>query len=208
MTASVYYCSMSCKAQLAEETGRLNDAMKIYDTVEEKMTTGKASFMRQYDFCIGIIGIYLKRMELSSAKKYLDRARAMISGSSIPENLISYSFDYNLAEYDMLSGNEDLGEKVIRQIIGDSKTQTWTDRLLIKLAAAGRMGAARQEKILSEYEAFLAHSAEPSPTFELLYARLYFQNGEAEKANGITEKVLPFREKTRTACILWKLIFF
>ena len=98
-SSSIYYYSMGCKAQLAEETGRLNDGMKIYEIIEKKMMTDKASFMRQYDFRIGIVGIYLKRMELPQAKEYLDRAKAMISGSSIPENLISYSFDYNLAEY-------------------------------------------------------------------------------------------------------------
>lgn len=196
-SSSIYYYSMGCKAQLAEETGRLNDGMEIYETIEEKMTTDKASFMRQYDFRIGIIGIYLKRMELADAKKYLDRARAMISGSSIPENLISYSFDYNLAEYDMLSGNEGLGEEMIRQVIGSNETQNWADRLLIELAAAGRIGAAHQEQILSEYKIYLAHSAKPSPAFELLCARLYFQNGETEKAEKITETVIAFSRENQ-----------
>lgn len=196
-SSSIYYYSMGNKAQLAEETGRLNDGMKIYETIEKKMTTGKALFMQQYDFYIGIIGIYLKRMELSGAKKYLDRARAMISGSSIPETLISYSFDYNLAEYDMLSGDEALGEEVIRRIIGNNEAQYWTDRLLIELTATGRIGAAHRQKILSEYEAFPAHPVNPSPAFELLCARLYFQNGETEKAKKITENVIAFSRKSQ-----------
>ena len=196
-SSSIYYYSMNCKAQLAEETGRLNDGIKIYETIEKKMATDKAFFMQQYNFRIGIIGIYLKRMELTDAKKYLDRAQAMISGSSIPKDLVSYSFDYNLAEYDMLSGNEDLGEKVIRQVIGNSETQNWADRLLIELAAAGRLSTARQEQILSEYEVFLAHSAKPSPAFELLCARLYFQNGEAEKAKKMTENVVAFSRENQ-----------
>ena len=44
---------------------------------------------------------------------------------------------------------------------------------------------------------FSAHSSEPSPAFELLCARLYFQNGEAEKANRITEKVLSFSRENQ-----------
>lgn len=196
-SSSIYYYSMGCKAQLAEETGRLNDGLELYDTIDKKMVTDKTSFMRQYDFRIGIVGIYLKRMELSSAKKYLDRAWAMINGSSLPENLISYSFDYNLAEYAMLSGNEDQGEEVIRRVIGNSETQNWADRLLIELAAAGRIGPDHQKKIFTEYETFLANSAIPSPAFELLCARLYFLNGETEKANAITQKVLTFSRENQ-----------
>ncbi len=196
-SSSVYYYSMGCKAQLAEETGRLNDGMKIYETIEKRMTTDKASFMRQYDFLIGIVGIYLKRMDLAGAKEHLDRARAMISGSSIPENLISYSFDYNLAEYDMLSGNEDRGEEIVRRIIGSNETQNWVDRLLIELAALGRIGPDHRKKIFSEYESFVTHSAVPSPAFELVCARLYFQSGEPEKANRITQKVLAFSRENQ-----------
>lgn len=196
-SSSIYYYSMGCKAQLAEETGRLNDGMKIYKTIEKKMVTEKASFMRQYDFRIGIIGIYLKRMELADAKESLDRARAMISGSSIPESLISYSFDYNLAEYDMLSGNEGPGEEVIRRIIENSETRNWADRLLIELTATGRISTAEQKQIFTEYEAFLAHSAKPSPAFELLCARLYFQNGETEKAEKIMKNVIAFSRENQ-----------
>lgn len=121
VSPSIYYYSMGCKAQLAEETGRLNDGLKIYGTMEKRMVADEAAFMQQYDFYIGIVGIYLKRMELPLAKKNLDLARTMICGSSIPANLTAYSYDYNLAEYDMLSGNEDEGQEVVWRIMGKGK---------------------------------------------------------------------------------------
>ena len=197
VSSSIYYYSMSCKAQLAEETGRLNDGLKIYGAMEKRMAADEVAFMQQYDFYIGIVGIYLKRMELSGAKKNLDLARAMICGSSIPTNLIAYSYDYNLAEYDMLSGSEDQGEKVVWGIIGNSETQSWPDRLLLTLAASGRLDTVQKEKILSEYESFLANSVKPSLAFELLCARLYFQNGETEQAEKITESVLTFSRENQ-----------
>ena len=197
VSSSIYYYSMGCKAQLAEETGRLNDGLKIYGTVEKTMATDKAAFMQQYDFYIGIVGIYLKRMELPAAKKNLELARAMICGSAIPTNLIAYSYDYNLAEYDMLTGSEDRGEEIIHRVLGKSETQSWADRLLITLAAAGRIDTVQKEKILSEYESFLANSVKPSLAFELLCARLYLQNGETEQAEKITENVLAFSRENQ-----------
>lgn len=195
--SSIYYYSMGCKAQLAEETGRLNDALQIYAQAETRMSAEKVSFMRKYNFRIGIIGIYLKRMELPQAKKYLERAQSMVSANFLPKNLISYSFDYNLAEYDMLSGSENLGEEMIWQVIGSSDTQNWADRLLIELAAANRISPNRQAMILSEYNSFLSNSSEPSPVFELLCARLYYQQNDIEKANSIAQKVLSFSRKNQ-----------
>ncbi len=197
VSSSIYYYSMYCKAQLAEETGRLNDALKLYGTIEKKMTVDEAAFMQQYDFHIGIVGIYLKRMELPSAKKELDFAQTMICGNSMPTNLVSYSYDYNLAEYCMLNGNEDRGEEIIRQITEKSETKSWADRLFITLAASGRLDTAQKEKVLSEYDSFLANSVKPSLAFELLCARLYFQNGETEQAEKITKNVIAFSRENQ-----------
>ena len=71
-SSSIYYYSMNCKAQLAEEIGRLNEGLRIYAETEKRLLTDKTAFMQKYDFRIGIIGIYLKRMELPSAKEFLD----------------------------------------------------------------------------------------------------------------------------------------
>ena len=199
VSSSIYYYSMGSKAQLAEETGRLNDALKLYGTVEKKMAVDEAAFMQQYDFHIGIVGIYLKRMELPSAKKELDLAQTMICGNSIPANLVSYSYDYNLAEYYMLNGNEDRGEEIIRQITEKSETKSWADRLFITLQASGRLNTTQKEKILSEYESFLANSVKPSLAFELLCARIYLQDGETERAEKITKSVIAFSRENENS---------
>lgn len=196
-SVSTNYYAMECKAQLAEETGRLNDGLWIYAEIKKQCDKSGNAFMQEYDYTIGIAGIYMKRMELTKAKDVLVHAQEMLVGNSLPQNLISFSLDYNWAEYDMLSENEENGEKRIKQLIGLSDTQNWVDRLLIELCAADRMDQIEAEKILEEYQSFQKVSKQPSPAFELLCARIYFKLGNSKEAVETAEAVLTFSRENQ-----------
>jgi LuxR family maltose regulon positive regulatory protein len=148
--------------------------------------------MQEYDYYIGITGVYLKRMELDKAFENLEAARAMVTSSAMPHNMILYSFDYNLAEYHMLRGETEEGAKLILRIIKSNNVIHWADRLMAELNLSGYMQPELKEQILAEFETYPNKSISPSLSFELLCARLYLQSGNREKAKAIIKGVLSF----------------
>lgn len=196
-SVSTNYYAFECKAQLAEETGRLNDGLRVYKEIKNQFSIGHSAFMQEYDYFIGIAGIYLKRMELPRAKEVLEHAQKMLVGNSLPDNVVSFSLDYNWAEYDMLCGNTKKGAEEIRRFLGLCGTQNWADRLLIELCAANLMSQVEKNKILVEYDSFRTASKQASLAFELLCARLNLQSGELQKAREITESVLSFSRENQ-----------
>lgn len=194
---SLHYFAYSLKSQLAEETGRLNDALQTYRQMKVLFEKSEPAFMSQYNYRIGIAGVYLKRMELAQARKMLDEAGEMLRGENIPESMVRFSLDYNEAEYNMLCGQSEKGAALIRRIIGGSTDLRRADRLLIELSAEGLTDNALKENILAEYKTCVKAGKSVSPAYELLCVRLYFKKGETEKARGITENVLTFSRENQ-----------
>lgn len=186
------YYIYALKAQLNEETGHLNDALEDYQRIKGIQESEVSLFMQEYDYHIGITGVYLKRMELDKAFENLEAARAMVTSSAMPSNMILYSFDYNLAEYHMLRGETEEGAKLILRIIKSSNVIHWADRLMAELNLSGYMQPELKEQILAEFETYPNKSISPSLSFELLCARLYLQSGNREKAKAIIKSVLSF----------------
>lgn len=193
---SLRYYVYALKAQLAEETGGLNEALENYRKIRLFLENGSL-FMAEYDYRIGIAGVYLKRMELPRAKESLEAAEKMLIRADIPKTMVRYSLTYNWVEYDMLAGEEQKGAELMSQILESNVVLRRTDRILIELNAAGLMQDTLKENILAEYESCRREKKTVSPAFELLCARLYFQKGELERAKKTTESVLTFSRENQ-----------
>ena len=185
------------KAQLSEETGQLNDSLENYRRIQQLFERKSPAFMARYDYLIGIAGIYLKRMELPQAKKVLDEARTMLTWKAIPEDMVRFSLVYNDAEYHILSGRTEDGIRQIQECIRSGIILSRTDRLLIEMDVAGGISPPLRERILAEYTRCRAHGRTLSPAFELLTARLYFEQGREADALAIIQSVLAFSRETQ-----------
>lgn len=194
---SLHYYVYALKAQLDEETGNLNGALENYRKIQSLQKNGGSLFMEEYDYRIGIAGVYLKRMELPQAKEVLQSAETMLTHADIPDSMVRYSLSYNWAEYEMLLGEEEKAVGIIGQIVENSNAVRWADRLLVEMEAAGRMQPELEDKILTEYESCQEGRATVSPAFELLCARLYFRRGEAETAAKIINGALAFSRENQ-----------
>lgn len=184
----ITYYLLSIKAQLAEETGRLNDALGLYSKLFKLLDSPLTYFMN-YDYHIAVAGVYLKRMELERAKESLDRASAFLSGKNLPKTMVQYSYDYNFAEYLMLKGETEKGAELINGLVSSSETCFWLDRLLTGLAAEGLLGDAAADRVIAELR---EGEDGASAAYRLLCARIMYRRGRRDEADRLTEKVLTF----------------
>lgn len=139
-------------------------------------------------------------MELSNAKEALDTAFKMVNNKNMPQSMIQFSYDYNLAEYYLLSGNAEKGRKVVEQLLNyGSGNLSKLDRLLIQLSAADMLQPQTAAKVIEEYRAACRRKAAVSLAYQLLCARLMYIDGDAQEAQVLTEEVLKFSRANKNS---------
>jgi ATP-dependent transcriptional regulator len=179
------------KAQLYEETGRLNDSLACYARAVKLFESLSVTTGMGVNFYVGIVGVYMRRMELDKAEEAL-RHSQQISEQYAHVDVLDMTLAYHLAEMKLLRGEIDAGAACVDGILSEypSFSVLTLDRLIQELDCESRLRPELATRFLKELEA--SESQRVKPFMRLMHARLVFERGETADALKETEDVLIF----------------
>lgn len=179
-------------AQIYEETGRLNDSLLCYD--KSKKLLDSPSMMSWYgsNFYFGLVGVYLRRMELGKADEILKKIRDLLDSQHGHIDITDMTLLYHEAEIRFLSGDDGAAAAYVEGIRTEYPffSILTMARLIHELDCADRLRPDLAGQFLKELES--AESYKRQPFMRLLRARLLFRQGETQKALRETDEILTF----------------
>lgn len=188
----VDFYGISSKAQLMEEIGRLNESLSIYVRMEVLMKSATIMDSLGYNYYVGIIGVYHKRMEESNAKKALEATQRILNTGCVPSVMVQLGYEYHLAEHELLFGNAQKGAEIVYKMMDGyfHKHTLQLDRLLVNLHVHNLLTPEIEQYFMEEYK--LNGEENVSLIAQLLYIRLINEKGELDEAIKQVERVLAF----------------
>lgn len=185
------FYALSTKAQLLEETGRLNESLEIYEKMRKLIKSSSIGGALGYSHYIGIIGLYHKRMEKDNAKKTINVIKDIISDNHVPQNMVEVGYDYHISEYELLFGDKEKGAQIAYKLIRDYPHDVIEfDRLINGLLAQNKMNTKMKEYLIEKFT--LSRKDKMLLGTKLTYARLLNENGNKDAAMELIEDVLVF----------------
>lgn len=134
---TVDFYLFSARAQLAEETGELNECLRIFDRMAEAIVRTPAIGLLGIYHAVGRTGIYLKQMDRERAASNLAEAGRGLNAFPDFPFLMTYGLAYNQLKYDLIFGDPEKAEKSLRRLLSwssrDIRTILTCDRLLVHL---------------------------------------------------------------------------
>lgn len=85
------------RTQIYEELGELDLCMELYESCSPLLNDYK---MLKLPYYVGLIGVYLKKMQLKEAKEAIEQAKQVTSREAL---MMDLSFQYNVVEYECLT---------------------------------------------------------------------------------------------------------
>ncbi len=183
------------KAQLYEETGRLNESLECYTKAMELLKSPSMISGIGINFYVGLTGVYMRRMELDKALEALQHSQQISEERHIRVDLINMTLTYHVAEMKFLNGEADAGAAYVDGILSEYPSFSVLNlaRLVHELDCEGLLKPELAVKFIEELKT--ANNYKSQPYMRLLRARLIFGRGEITDALNETEEVLVF---TRT----------
>ncbi len=179
-------------AQICEEIGNLNDSLTWYAKSGELSRSPQMVAGAEVNFCFGLTGVYMRKMELQKAEETLEKAARLIEEQHISLNIAHMTLVYHQAEMKFLCGDNESGSVMVEALRSEYPTfgVLNLERLLQDLACAGRLSDELADRFLEELER--SDNYRSQPFMILLRARILFGRGQAEEALKKTEEVLTF----------------
>ncbi|AWB43463.1 hypothetical protein DCC85_03970 [Paenibacillus sp. CAA11] len=186
------YYALSSKAQLMEEMGRFNESLATYARMESLLHSSTMMDALGYNYYIGSIGVYHKRMDEARAKEALEATSRIISSRVVPSFMVELGYEYHQAEYELLFGNAQKGARVVDKMLEGyfSKDILQLDRLLSLLYTMGLLKTEVAEWFIQEFR--LQGAEKGTLGAQLLFARMLADKGEMETAMQHIDHVLAF----------------
>ena len=180
------------KAQVCEETGRLNESLSCYDEIMCLTKSSKIMEGLSINFYIGLTGVYFRRMEISKAEEILSRSSELFENKRVNLPSLDVTLSFHRAELKFLSGDAAAGLAFVDGILEEyPEINTATlGRLIWELDCAGLLTRELSDRFLKDFEISGQHTAQPA--FRLIRAKLLFGRGETEKALKETDEILTF----------------
>nr|WP_319487688.1 LuxR C-terminal-related transcriptional regulator [uncultured Caproiciproducens sp.] len=180
------------KAQLYEETGRLNESLECYAKAMELLKSPSMISGIGINFYIGLTGVYMRRMELDKALEALQHSQQISDEQHIRVDVVDMTITYHLAEMKFLNGEADAGAAYIEEILSEYPSFNVLNlaRLIHELDCERPLKPELVTAFLEELEN--ADNYKFQPYMRLLHARLIFGRGETTDALKETEEVLVF----------------
>ncbi|MFT8887305.1 MAG: LuxR C-terminal-related transcriptional regulator [Ethanoligenens sp.] len=189
----VDYYLLSSRAQLAEETGELNESLRFFEKMQEAVTRSPTVGLLKIFHAVGRTGVYLKRMEREPAAAALDEADRGLKQYPNFSYLMTFGYAYNRIEYDIIFDSVDAAlpdlEKLLDRSSRDMRTILVCDRLILHPVVQNRLPEAWAERFLQECGAL---GGQVSLMSQLVGARLRWQRGELDAAIQTVEQVLSY----------------
>lgn len=179
-------------AQVYEETGRLNDSLLCYE--KSKKLLDSPSMMSWYgsNYYFGLIGVYMRRMELGKADEILKKVKDLMDSQSCHIDITDITLLHHEAEMRFLSGNDEAGAAYVEGILTEypSVSVLTMGRLIHELDCADQLRPDLADQFLEELKS--AEGYKCQPFMRLLRARLLFRKGRAAEALRETDEILTF----------------
>ncbi len=180
------------KAQLFEETGRLNESLLC---VEQSMKLLNSPFITSgmgVGFYVGLTGVYMRRMELDKAEEALNRAQELMNKQHTRLELMDVELDFHIEEMKLLRGKSEDAAAFIEEMSRSflSVNSLLFGRLIQELEFEGKLNPEVAERFMSDLEESSIYRAQPF--MRLIHARILHHYGKAEAALQETEEVMVF----------------
>lgn len=188
----IIFFSFSIKSQVLEDMGELNKCADLYKEMNKIITSNEGFSMLNANFYIGIIGIYLKQMELKKAENYLKDAKKYLSDTVLS---INRGYIYNLAEYKLINGETDEALEMVKRLmnIDGFSNPVYIAPLLKYVFKLNKFSGELVELFIEGYESL--EETFISMDSKLLYASILFNNGKIQGAMEITDQVLKYSRR-------------
>ncbi|MBU4439981.1 MAG: LuxR C-terminal-related transcriptional regulator [Firmicutes bacterium] len=171
------------KAQIYEDLGELNRCRELYREVE-KMTGQVKSLCSSY--YIGIAGVYIRQLALEQAFEMLENTRKIIDHQSTS---IFRAYQYTLAEYYYITGEDDKTEQLLMAVIGQEAFEnTFFSARLLRYPIYRGQHPELARRFAGIYEA--SDDFVDNMDCELLYISIQFEQGNRELAFRLVEDLI------------------
>ncbi len=180
------------RAQIFEETGRLNKSLACYGKVTELFKSPAMMAGIGVNFQIGLTGVYMRRMELDEAEKSLTKAQKMLSHQRGHLQAADMTLSFHQAELKLLRGETGAGSAYIDGILSESPSLNILNlcRLIHELCCERLLKQELANLFLEQLENLRDYRIQPF--LKLLHARILFERGQMENALQETDDVMIF----------------
>lgn len=191
------YYSLSAKTQLLEETGQLEQSLMMYGQIQELLYSAGIMDTLGYNYFIGLIGVYFKRMDKEQATIALEGIKQHIRGQIVVPSVVELSYRFHLVEYELLFGDEENGVRLANQVISDAGIGNFNqfDRLLNHLYSIRRLDSKYSALFTEQYRQ--QPEGEISLSSQLFYIRLLHSQGEHDHALQLVDHILAFSRENQ-----------
>jgi LuxR family maltose regulon positive regulatory protein len=174
---------LSEKAQIYEDMGELGLCFDLYREMRPMIEQIKSLASSYY---IGIAGVYIRQMSLDLAYEMLEKAKDGIAEDSVS---IGRAYQYTLAEYCYLTGETDLTEKMLIDIMGQEAYDNvaYSARLLRYPLYRGKHMELAKRFLESYHE---NDSLVDNMDGQLLYASIQYETGDYETALELVDTMI------------------
>lgn len=184
------------KAQILEETGRLNDSLACYAKAKKSLPP-LLSLGANINYYFGITGVYMLRMELEKAAESLEQAERGMADGNIQSGLANITLAFHKAEMDILGGSPRAAEATVEEMLARYPGANMLSlvRLIHELNCEGVLSAELASGFLRDFQG--AGGYKTQPFARLARARILFDRGQKEEACSETDGVMTFARANR-----------
>lgn len=178
--------------QVYEEVGRLNDSLICYSKSKESLRPVKGLLGIETNYYFGLVGVHMRRMELTKAGDLLEKTRQLMEERHIHVGITDITLAYHLAEMKFLQGDNDTAVVYVEKILQEYPDYSMLNlgRLIHELACSERLSDNISADFLNELEG--AKKYKKQPFMKMLRARILFKCNKTQEALKETEDLLMF----------------
>jgi len=184
-TGNIYigFFVLSEKAQIYEDMGELSKCFDLYKEMEPMVSQVKSLACSYY---IGIAGVYIRRLMLDKAFEMLENARKYMKSDA---NNIDRAYQYTLAEYYYLIGDDIMTEKLLLDVMGQEVFENiyYSGRLLRYPIYRGQHNELAKE-FAAKYAA--SENSVENMDCDLLYTSIQYEIGNKDKAMELVDALI------------------
>ncbi len=179
-------------AQVYEETGRLNDSLACYEKAAKLLSAADSITWLKASYYFGLIGVYMRRMELDRTRAAIDKAREIVTRQYRRLPILDMTLIYHETELKFLSGDDGGGIADLERLIGDypAFSLLTMGRLFYEADCANRLSRDLADRMLTTLEDNRHYMAQPF--WQILHARLIYRRGMRKEALAELDGVLTF----------------
>ena len=188
----ITFFAYSSKSQILEEIGDLNESLSLYEKMQSIIASNKCLSAMKLSYAIGIIGVYLKQMNLKAAK-------SILHDLELNPGIKSFSFYrgylFNLAEYTFLTGHINECLPLLDELLA---MESFKNTLYLAPLFKYVINTSEQKNtLLMRYKNDYECTKKTHRTLDgkLLYTRILYKEGAYMEALELIEDILKYARK-------------